>query len=592
MDKGGVIMYWQKIVQYIVHYRPRKLRSRFVLAMISLSVPPLFVLGYISYDVARDTLVQNHTDNNAYHLKTASEVADLLFRNLINMNRLILANDDLRREVRESGMDGHAVINLRTANRLHNVVVNNLVDTRHIESICIFDRDYRSVCYGSTPERAGIYGSDEGRASLADTVWYQKALAAQGKEQFFSYNVLQGTSNGSAFSSVKLLRDPSNYETIGLLVINIKKTLFEQVINEGGDSGFVVFDPSDNHLNIIYDRFPALTSLFLSADTESTFLKQLQKNGYLTTTYTNRTTGWTFLHFVAEKTLLKDSDRIGVATTLIASLIALIALLLSLFLSGTIIRPLLQLKKMMVDWSKGTQSTRESFEEDEVGVIGETFKRITSENVQLNERLIRSQLKEREAELRTLQAQIKPHFLYNTLDSIYWMAVIQKNEDIAKMAVSLSESFKLSLNKGKETIPVFKELKHIEHYMTIQNLRYNERFQYIQEVESSLMGLEILKLMLQPLVENAIYHGLEPKVGEGTIRLSGKLEAGMVVFTVEDDGIGIADLEVTKQGYGLGNVRERLQLYYGPSSSLDISSEPNAGTKITIRFRPEGRREG
>ncbi len=123
---------------------------------------------------------------------------------------------------------------------------------------------------------------------------------------------------------------------------------------------------------------------------------------------------------------------------------------------------------------------RESFEEDEVGVIGETFKRITSENVQLNERLIHSQLKEREAELRTLQAQIKPHFLYNTLDSIYWMAVIQNNEDIAKMAVSLSESFKLSLNKGKETIPVFKELQHIEHYMTIQNLRYNERFQYIR----------------------------------------------------------------------------------------------------------------
>ncbi len=124
--------------------------------MISLSVPPLFVLGYISYDVARDTLVQNHTDNNAYHLKTASEVADLLFRNVINMNRLILANDELRREVRES-RNGAVMRSstLRTANRLHNVVVNNLVDTRHIDSICIFDRVYRSVCYGSTPERAG-----------------------------------------------------------------------------------------------------------------------------------------------------------------------------------------------------------------------------------------------------------------------------------------------------------------------------------------------------------------------------------------------------------------------------------------------------
>jgi two-component system sensor histidine kinase YesM len=165
------------------------------------------------------------------------------------------------------------------------------------------------------------------------------------------------------------------------------------------------------------------------------------------------------------------------------------------------------------------------------------------------------------------------------------MAVMKNNPEIAQMAISLSESFKLSLNKGKETISLFKELKHIEHYMTIQNIRFNNRFQYVEEVDPDLKSMEILKLLLQPLVENAIYHGLEPKLGPGIVRLTGRIESGsMVVFTVEDDGIGISDIDAIDQGYGLGNVRERLKLYYGTTSLFQVTSEVNKGTIIEIRF--------
>ncbi|MDG0814066.1 sensor histidine kinase [Cohnella rhizosphaerae] len=198
--------------------------------------------------------------------------------------------------------------------------------------------------------------------------------------------------------------------------------------------------------------------------------------------------------------------------------------------------------------------------------------------------MLQAQLKEREAELRSLQAQIKPHFLYNTLDSIYWMSMLEEQHDIAQMALSLSESFKLSLNKGKETIPVYKELKHIEHYMIIQNLRYDNRFKYEQEVDSDIMSYEIMKLMLQPLVENAIYHGLEPKVGEGTVRLTGRMDGEFLSFTVIDDGVGMADIRKTEEGYGMRNVRERLEIYYGPTSSFTIRSRPGEGTSIELRF--------
>lgn len=577
---------WIRII--ISQLRFRKVRSRFLVAMIILSVPPLFVLGYISYNIAKDTLMHNHVQTNEDHLETSSEVADLLFRNIINLNRLILANSEIRKDLRSSGTD-HSLeqneVGVRTANRLQKLISDNLLDTQHIDSICLFDLNFRSLCFGRS-DNAGIYERADKRTEIERTDWYQRTIEAKGRVVFFGYNVLEESHQSRAFSSVKLLRDPTNYsgQPIGLLVVNIKKSMFEKVFNESDNSGFMVIDSSQEEMNIVYDKRPSFSQTLPEVNLAST-LQNLQEEGYLISRYTNQTTKWTFVHLIKVKELLKQSNKIGTATGFIASSIALIALIISYIISGTITRPLLQIKKMMVDWTKGTRSFVETFDEDEVGAIGETFKRITVENKELNERLIHSQLKEREAELRALQAQIKPHFLYNTLDSIYWMATLQNNKDVAQMAVSLSESFKLSLNKGKETIPVFKELKHIEHYMTIQNIRYNNRFQYIEEVDPSLMAMEILKLLLQPLVENAIYHGLEPKVGEGIIWLKGRIESGYIIFTVEDNGVGIEDIEVTEQGYGLQNVRDRLRLYYGPTSSLVISSEVNQGTRIEMRFQ-------
>lgn len=572
--------------QLWLRIKPRKLRTRILAAMVILSVPPLLLLGFISTNISRATIVANHMTTNVQNLKTASEVADLLLRNVINMHRLILANPELRTELKAS-YAGNRPLDVRTSTRLQNLVVTNLIDTRYIDSICLFDRGFQSVCYGSTDAFTGYYVTPEGKREIASSDWYRQATAAKGKEVFFSYNVLQGSTTGQAFSSVKLLRDPDRFQTLGMLVINIRTSMFREAINETEGGGLMVLDSTGGGMQPVYEEMPGPASRIDGRMSEDAWFEQLRREGYLSIGYRNKTTDWTLMHIVESGSLLKDANRIGSITWVFAALIAAVAMILSLILSGSIIRPLLRIKKLMVDWSKGSgaQTQLASFEEDEIGAIGETFKRISSENQQLEERLIHAQLKEREAELQTLQSQIKPHFLYNTLDSIYWMAIKQKNRDIAAMAVALSESFKLSLNKGKETIPVFKELKHIEHYITIQNLRFKNRFTYIEDVAPELMHLDMLKLLLQPLVENAIYHGLEPKLGEGTVRLTGRLEDGIVTFVVADDGIGIKEMSAIHQGYGIGNVKERLTLYYGPTSSFTIKSEVDEGTTIEIRFR-------
>ncbi|QJD86875.1 cache domain-containing sensor histidine kinase [Cohnella herbarum] len=566
----------------------RKVRSRFLAAMILLSVPPLFLLGYISFNIAKDTLTNNNTQTNIDHLETSSEVADLLFRNIVNLNRSIVLNDDIRNDLRDSEINSSAQqseMNATTSNRLQRVINSDSYDSRYVDSLCVLDLYYQTYCLRKSDD-AGIYETPTKKQDIEATDWYEQAVAAKGRVVFFSYNVLGDKSN--IFSTVKLFRDSGDPKgkPLGLLIVNLSKSMFGSVFSGSNNNGtFMAVDSSQGALKVVYPEENVI-DMPQTADSLSATLNQLRDQGYLVSEYRNQTTGWTLLHLIQKKELLKQSNRIGTATTLIASLIALVALLLSVIISGTITKPLIQIKKMMVDWNKGAREFDGKFSEDEVGTIGETFKRITSENEELAKRLIHSELKEREAELRALQAQIKPHFLYNTLDSIYWMARLQKNKEAAQMALSLSESFKLSLNKGKETIPVYKELQHIEHYMTIQNIRYNNRFAYHANVDESILSTEILKLIVQPLVENAIYHGLEPKLGEGKIEVSGTKEGDYLVFIIEDDGVGIEDMSVTRQGYGLTNVKERIELYYGATSIFRITSEEGVGTKVEIRFKP------
>lgn len=207
---------------------------------------------------------------------------------------------------------------------------------------------------------------------------------------------------------------------------------------------------------------------------------------------------------------------------------------------------------------------------------------MVNNNLELRERLLSSELKERESELLLLQSQINPHFLYNTMDSLYCMAVIHEADDMAQMVDALSRTFRLSLNKGNKLIKVADEVAHIKSYMEVQNFRYNNRFELGLDIPGELDDVYILKFILQPFVENAMYHGLEPQIGKGSIQVGAVREEEKIIFTIVDDGVGIADLSVLEKGYGVRNVRERIALYYGEGYGVRFDSEPGVGTKVTV----------
>jgi two-component system sensor histidine kinase YesM len=220
----------------------------------------------------------------------------------------------------------------------------------------------------------------------------------------------------------------------------------------------------------------------------------------------------------------------------------------------------------------------------------------------------REQRNLQKSEMKALQAQITPHFLYNTLDSIIWLAEGNKKEQVISITRAFSDFFRISLNRGSEWVLVQDEFKHVESYLTIQKIRYRDILDYSIEYEDAMEQKTILKLLLQPLVENALYHGIKNKRGKGFIKVKGWTEKGekresnaeWLFFSVEDNGIGMTDEQLAAireqpgdvsllpaKSYGLYNVCKRLELYYNLTGLLDIQSVYKEGTKVTLRI-PEG----
>ncbi|MBP5298072.1 MAG: sensor histidine kinase, partial [Lachnospiraceae bacterium] len=212
----------------------------------------------------------------------------------------------------------------------------------------------------------------------------------------------------------------------------------------------------------------------------------------------------------------------------------------------------------------------------------------------------------RKAELRTLQAQINPHFLYNTLDAIVWKAEAGEKDEVIALTSALSDFFRISLSSGADWIPLSQEKKHIEGYLRIQQTRYRDIMRYEIDIPDEIGHYYILKLLLQPLVENALYHGIKSKRGGGTIKVSARMEDDMLLFSVKDTGLGMTEEQIESLrermkkgqpsisehsgGFGLVNVNLRIRLYYNQVDGLMITSDAG-GTEVSFKV-PSRTREG
>ena len=201
----------------------------------------------------------------------------------------------------------------------------------------------------------------------------------------------------------------------------------------------------------------------------------------------------------------------------------------------------------------------------------------------------------KKSELRALQAQINPHFLYNTLDAIVWLAEAGQSREVIHITRALSDFFRISLSQGKDWIPLSEEIKHLTGYLTIQKIRYRDILDYEIDIPGELGNIQVLKLLLQPLVENAIYHGVKHRRGRGLVKVTGRAEDGWLILRVQDNGAGMSAQRLAEvreglsaergesAGYGLFNVNKRIQLYYNQARGVEIESAEGVGTEVSLR---------
>lgn len=311
-------------------------------------------------------------------------------------------------------------------------------------------------------------------------------------------------------------------------------------------------------------------------------------------------TGLEIYGIVPLERLYQDIIKLGNSILTVFCLIMLLGLLLAGQMIHLIVRPIVDMMEPMKAASKGDFSfTLSVNSQDEIGQLRSGYNAMTSRIKSLIVDVYQAQLLQKESEFRALQAQINPHFLYNTLETINWMAKLNKMDDISNMVVAISNLMRISINNKRCMITVGEELHYVADYLYIQHVRYKDRLKTLIDVDPSLYGLTIPKLLLQPLVENAVIHGIEKKKSGGFIEVTGCRDANLLIFSVKDNGAGIPEEKLAHileekenhdQGHtslGLITVHRRIQFLFGFEYGLQIDSKPGSGTTVWVRLPME-----
>ena len=290
---------------------------------------------------------------------------------------------------------------------------------------------------------------------------------------------------------------------------------------------------------------------------------------------------------------------------LVLIIILIVIYILSKRLSQRITEPITELVGMTEKFASGDFTVSyHPDRDDEMRTLAESFNSMVKEIETLIEDIHREQEIAKDAELRLLQEQINPHFLYNTLDAIIWMTEAGENQKAIQVIQELSSFFRISLSKGESEITVREEREHVKNYLEIQRYRYQDILDYEIDIDEAIYENHIQKLTLQPIVENALYHGIKNKRGGGMIRVEGRLERSndsggdIMVFRVKDTGIGMTDEELERlrglisgeivldeqRGFGMANVQKRIEMMYGAGYGITVESTYNEGTTVTVRI--------
>ena len=328
---------------------------------------------------------------------------------------------------------------------------------------------------------------------------------------------------------------------------------------------------------------------------EDTVLTGTGNNGKLYSISRSDKTGWTVVDCTNVRELLSKSRQAQSIYVLTAVVLVIVALLFSRFMARSITLPIQKLRDSMKKVQEGDFSVSDVVVDsrNEIGSLTKSFDVMTRRIQELMEQNVHEQEQKRKSELKALQSQINPHFLYNTLDSIIWMAEGKKNEEVVLMTASLARLLRQSISNEDEVVPIANEVEYARGYLTIQKMRYKDKLEFQIDVDPSILHIPLIKLVLQPIVENAVIHGVRD-MDDGYIKIWAEADAGDLRLFVQDNGRGMEKPQDGPLGFGVSgrpgehlgmfNVDSILRLHFGDAYGLSVRSRPGEGCLVMVRL--------
>ncbi|MBO9596433.1 MAG: sensor histidine kinase [Cohnella sp.] len=573
----------------------KSIRSSISLAFSLLILAAILLTSIVSYWVSVNAVERNSKGYIDEIIKQVNTNLQSYVDNMENISLLAMTNKDVKYYISDNSfISGES---RRTYEKRISDLFQAILYTRQdISSIMVFGYNGRYV----SDRRITTLNP---YASLERQTWYRSAQAAGGKAVISAPHVQNVIRNeyGWVVSLSRELKSTDGITAEGVFLVDLNLSIINDIcsnINLGkkgylfivDEAGNIVYHPQqqliDSKLRTerIADVVHAANgSSFAANDGDGKRIYSVQDTKF----------GWKIAGVAYTSDLIASQQDMRNSILLYSLLGLTVSLIISVWLSHRLTKPIKVLQSDMKQVEKGNFDIQtEIGQMNEIGQLGRTFNLMVSRTKTLMEQTIQNQESKRKSELLLLQSQINPHFLYNTLDSIVWMAEQKQHEEVVLMTSALAKLFRAGIAKDQELVPIRVEVEHITNYLLIQKMRYNDELDYSIEIDDSILHYKTLKILLQPFVENAIYHGIRQVYGQedGRIVVRGKASGERITFEVEDNGRGMTPEQLARlrmpdkgdKGIGIRNVNERIKLFFGHEYGIQIRSEIEVGTCVTI----------
>lgn len=589
-------------------YKQLSIKQKLLMLFSIQIIIPMFFMGMMLYRTSNDIIQNKSIDYSGDILK----MIELRFNDFSN-NVEMAAKDLLYDQVIYQLLEEEPVKNVINKEQIDDF--NNI-----LRKVCLSREEIQAIAVVDNRKKFYTYDASSGRASIFDSLDYetihQRALDGKGELVWYVEQDDDGKLNH--IFALRSIQNINRYEEIGLLIIMIKTEELESVY---GNLSTEFMD----RIAIVTQQGEFIVGTGVPSQERMARLNEMDETT-LATSWIDTTDHvlvsyrdvihppWRIITEISLDKLNMDMNRfrnnfltISIATLLILSL-------LSLFMALDIIDPIKRLVDAMTHMKQEkVHDVIVVDRKDELGYLSLCFNDMSEEIDFLLNQVYKEQLTRKEAELKTLQAQINPHFLFNTLESINWMARLNEGPQISEMVTALSSLLEAGIGKGVPMVAMKDELNFVDSYILIMKNRYGDRLTFEKNIDRDFMDVKVPKLMLQPILENAIYHGIDKVRSKGTIRLNLFKVEQSIQIEVIDNGPGMSEEKLTilnhkleqmddgylvstesnnNEGIGLPNVNRRLKLFYGEKYGISVQSQASAFTKVIITIPIESAGKG